>query len=341
MKGLLKFCLEATKGEDAPDISDPEAVLQSMEADKRKWLEEALSSMAVDVVEQLSNAIKILNSDSADLDEKEEVLDCLEDWICNIDMAVNFHKIGGFSSLLRCLQCPHPSLRSGASHLIAEISQNNPYCQEKFLADGFLQLLLTQLDEDEEEHCQVKALYALSCIARDDPACLEKISQLDGWSVLLRAIQKDSVKLRTKAGFFIRSAAMVCQKVTQQMVEMGLVIQLVFILQQKFESYHEHIISALSSLITRSPVAREEALAENLNLETLLISRLEVLGGNEEHMEYSEQCRGILTVISPEFIPSSEWREVGEWQGVPPGCQVRLDLSTGKKMARREENMDR
>ena len=94
MKGLLKFCLEATKGEDAPDISDPEAVLQSMEADKRKWLEEALSSMAVDVVEQLSNAIKILNSDSADLDEKEEVLDCLEDWICNIDMAVNFHKIG-------------------------------------------------------------------------------------------------------------------------------------------------------------------------------------------------------------------------------------------------------
>jgi len=341
MKGLLKFCLEATRGEDAPNISDPEAVLQSMGDDKRRWLEEALSSMSVDVVEQLSNAIKILNSDSADLDDKEEVLDCLEDWICNIDLAVNFHKIGGFSSLQSCLQSPQPSLRSGACHLIAEISQNNPYCQDKFLAEGFLQLLLTQLDEDEDEGCQVKALYALSCIAREDPVSLERLSQLDGWSVLLRAMQRNSTKLRAKAGFFIRSAALVSQKVAQQMVDMGLVIQLVFILQQKFESYQEHIISALASLITKSAVAREEARAENLNLETLLRSRLEEVGEQEEHQEYSEQCKGILTTIAPEFLPSEEWQEVGEWQSVPPGCQIRMDLNTGKKLARRDDITDR
>ena len=85
----------------------------------------------------------------------------------NIDMAVNFHKIGGFSCLKSCLNCPHPSLRSGASHLIAEISQNNPYCQEKFVTEEFLELLIQQLDEDTDDHCQVKALYGISCIARD------------------------------------------------------------------------------------------------------------------------------------------------------------------------------
>ena len=342
MKGLLKFCLEATRGEDAPDISDPEAVLQSMDADKRQWLEEALGSMSVDFIEQLSNGIKILNSDSADLDDKEEVLDSLEDWICNIDMAINFHKIGGFTSLRSCLQCPHPSLRSGAAHLIAEISQNNPYCQDKLVVEGFLELLLLQLDQDEDQHCQVKALYALSCIARSEPAILERVSQLDGWSVLLRALQRENVKLRTKAGFFIRSAALVSEKVTEQMVNMGLVTQLVFILHQNFETYHEHIISALATLVTKSTVAKEEARTENLNLESLLRSRLETAGGKEELVEYVEHCRTVLTILSPDFLPSSEWAEVGEWQAVPGGCQVRMDLQTGRKMARRiTETADR
>lgn len=341
MKGLLKFCLEATRGEDAPDISDPEAVLRSMEPDKKKWLEEALNSMSVDVVEQLTNAIKILNSDSADLEDKEEVLDNLEDWIGNIDMAINFHKIGGFTSLRSCLSCPHPSLRSGACHLMGEISQNNPYCQDKFVSEGFLEVLLRQVEEDEEEHCQVKALYALSCIGRDHPTSLQRISQLDGWSVLLRVIQRDSVKLRTKACFLIRSAALVSGEVAQQMVEMGLVVQLVFLLQQSFESYHEHILSALATLVTKSDRARDEARADNLNLETLLRDRLGLVGEAEEHWEYVEHCRVILTRIAPEFRPSEEWQEVGQWQAVPPGCQVRMDLSTGKKLARRDENTDR
>ncbi len=39
-QGLLKFCLEATKDEDAPAIPDnPEDVLQSMDQQRRQWLE--------------------------------------------------------------------------------------------------------------------------------------------------------------------------------------------------------------------------------------------------------------------------------------------------------------
>merc|ERR1712107_685465 len=60
MKGLLRFCVEATKNEDAPDLSDPEKILNDMDPEKRKWLEEALNSMSVDIVEQLVNGIKIL-----------------------------------------------------------------------------------------------------------------------------------------------------------------------------------------------------------------------------------------------------------------------------------------
>ena len=38
MKGLLRFCVEATKNEDAPDLSDPEKILNDMDPEKRKTL---------------------------------------------------------------------------------------------------------------------------------------------------------------------------------------------------------------------------------------------------------------------------------------------------------------
>ena len=94
--------------------------------------------MSVDMVEQLAEGIKILNSSTADL-EKGEALDCLEDWVGQVDMAVNFHKIGGYTAMQRCLESSHASLRAGAAHLAAECSQNNPYCQERFIEEKFLE----------------------------------------------------------------------------------------------------------------------------------------------------------------------------------------------------------
>lgn len=340
MPGLLKFCLEATSSEDAP-VQDPDKVLQEMDPERKKWLEEALSSMAVDFIEQLANGIKILNSDTADLEEKEEVLDKLEDWLGNIDMAVNFHKIGGYSCLRNCLLCPHPSLRSGASHLIAEISQNNPYCQEKFVSEGFLDLLVVQLDQDSDEHCQVKALYAISCISRDEPVALAKFGQLDGWGVLVRAVQRDSPKLRTKGCFMISSASQVSGQVVKEMVDMGLVMQLAHILHLPFDTSHEHILSALLTLVKNSSQAREEARAENLGLVEVLGNRMKVLEDKEEFSECVEHSKSILQLLQPDFVATEDWQEVADWQSVPGGCHVKMDMETGKKMARKEETADR
>jgi len=113
MQGLLKFCLEATRVEDAP-AADPEHQLEVMGPERRAWLEEAIQNMSVDVVEQLGNGIKVLLDPSVDLDTKEEVLDCLEDWLGTIDMACNFHKIGGFAALRQCLASPHASTTRSA-----------------------------------------------------------------------------------------------------------------------------------------------------------------------------------------------------------------------------------
>jgi len=340
MPGLLKFCLEATRSEDAPE-QDPDRALQEMDPERKKWLEEALSTMAVDFIEQLGNGIKVLNSDTADLDEKEEVLDKLEDWLGNIDMAVNFHKIGGYSCLRNCLSCPHPSLRSGASHLIAEISQNNPYCQEKFVFEGFLDLLVEQLDQDSDEHCQVKALYAISCISRDEPVALAKFGQLGGWSVLVKAVQRDNPKLRIKGCFMISSASQVSGQVVKEMVDMGLVMQLAHILHLPFDNSHEHILSALLTLVKNSSQAREESRIENLGLVEVLVSRVKLLEDKEEFSECVEHSESILKLLQPDFVPTEDWQEVADWQSLPGGCHVKMDMETGKKMARKEDTADR
>ena len=334
MKGLLKFCFEATKAEDAPDISDPEKILHDMEPEQKKWLEEALSSMSVDIVQQLTNGIRILNSEAED-EEKEEVLDLLEDWLGSIDMAINFHKIGGFSCLRKCLQSSSPGVRAGACHLMAEISQNNTYCQEKFVNEGFIQLLLQQLDSDSDSQCQVKALYAISCIARDSPETLTKLGDSDGWSVVLRAVQRDNVKLVTKGCFFITASVVASSLAARQMLDMGMVTQLAGLLAQEFSPHHEQVLAALRALMNSFQEAKEQA--KEAGLERLLLQRREELRGQEEFEESVEHCEKILQLLAPEFLPTGEWQEVQEWQGVPPGLHVKVDLESGRKMARREE----
>jgi len=300
LKGLLKFCLEATKTEDAPSIpSDPAAHLAAMEPERRQWLEEAINNMSVDMVQQLGNGIKVLLDPEADLDNKEEVLDCLEDWLGTIDMSCNFHKIGGFVALKQCLASPHPSLRSGAAHLVGEVSQNNPYCQDKLLEEGFLELLLQQLDTDSDPHCQVKALYAISCLAREHREGLAKLSQLDGWSVLVRAVQREDPKLRTKGCFLISSAAMVDSKVVEEMVNMGLVLQLAHILGAPHELSHEHVLNTLLTLVRGSNQARDEARAVT-GLLDCLEQRVKEVGGKEEGEEAVQYCHQLLALLKLE-----------------------------------------
>ena len=100
LQGLLKFCVEATKGEDAPDT---ESTIENMDPERRQWLEQALAGMSVDVVKELVEAIKVLNSSSVrdpnasdeEIEKIEYVFDCIGDWVGQVDMANNFHKIGG------------------------------------------------------------------------------------------------------------------------------------------------------------------------------------------------------------------------------------------------------
>ena len=61
----------------------------------------------------------------------------------------------------------------------------------------------------------MKALYAISCICRENLAALQHFNTLDGWSVVVRAIMSPIPKLRTKACFFLSAVAPGDQQVQQ------------------------------------------------------------------------------------------------------------------------------
>ena len=114
-----------------------------MDPERRRWLEEAIAGMTVDVVKQLAEAIKILGGPAAfdadasddDLEEIEMAFEAVDDWCGNLDMANNFHKIDGFHVLKKVLlESPHAMARANAANAAAEMAQNNPYCQQNFLS---------------------------------------------------------------------------------------------------------------------------------------------------------------------------------------------------------------
>ena len=87
-----------------------------------------------------------INAPECELKEVELAFEVILDRIGCIDMGNNFHKIGGSDVLKRCIiKSPHSIIKWNAANIIAELSQCNPYCQEHFVKEGFLPLLINLL----------------------------------------------------------------------------------------------------------------------------------------------------------------------------------------------------
>jgi hsp70-interacting protein len=124
--------------------------------------------MSVNVADELQKDVRLLKNvmelrEEDDPSEYEAALDRVADQADSMDVANDFYKIGGFSIFGACLNSPHNGIRWRVANLIAELTQNNLFCQEKVLEAGYMPILLSMIDSDTSELSRIKALYAVSC----------------------------------------------------------------------------------------------------------------------------------------------------------------------------------
>ncbi|KAH9373477.1 hypothetical protein HPB48_009522 [Haemaphysalis longicornis] len=296
LPALLNFCVQNTATQGAPGASSA-----SIDPERKKWLEEAMASMTVSPVEEMQKNLKMIQ-DTLDQEKEtaggqvpsEETCSTLESAIENITEyvgSIDCAKVRAccfFGHLVPGLCQPPQS----AWPLIAELVQNNPYCQQPNIQH--LKRLLQLVDTAGEEAVRLKALYAVSCLVRHNlPAYLE-FEKEDGFSVLLRALQSDTSKLKAKACFLLSSLCSQQEKSRGTLIGMGFVEQLAVLLQQEQGPHREHLLATLDTLVSECPSAREECRRPELHLEDTLRNSLAAVADHDEFREECEHCTHIL-----------------------------------------------
>jgi len=295
LQGLLRFAMEATKAEDAPHDSHS----GPLDDNRKKFLEAALNSMSVDVIEILQNKIRILqNADNlaedCDVSEHIVALETILEYVDNIDVANDFHKIGGFTIFHPCLKCVHSEIRAGACDVLAELCQNNPYCQRVVLDNGFIPMLLKILTTDGNNQVCVKALYATSCIVRQNTEGFNQLIQHEGLTVLLKILQKGDDKLRTKTAFLLSSMCKSQPDLMSRLVFLEYIPVLVSLLTQERQPSHEHILALLLLLVEENQAAMNECKNPKYNLKEIITNYLQKIANKDEYQEEEVYCKQLL-----------------------------------------------
>ncbi|XP_032244690.1 hsp70-binding protein 1 isoform X2 [Phoca vitulina] len=301
LQGLLQMAI--TAGSEEPD-PPPEP----MSEERRQWLQEAMSAAfrgQQEEVEQMKNCLRVLSQPApplaaeadlaADQQEREGALELLADLCENMDNAADFCQLSGMHLLVgRYLEAGPAGLRWRAAQLIGTCSQNVAAIQEQVLGLGALRKLLRLLDRDACDLVRVKALFAISCLVREQEAGLLQFLRLDGFSVLMRAMQQQVQKLQVKSAFLLQNLLVGHPEHKGTLCSMGMVQQLVALIRTEHSPFHEHVLGALCSLVTDFPQGVRECREPELGLEELLRHRCRLLQQHEEYQEELEFCEKLL-----------------------------------------------
>ncbi|XP_023938033.1 hsp70-binding protein 1 [Bicyclus anynana] len=310
LQGLLRFAMEATKAEDAPGNSE----LGPMDEERRKFLEEALKSLTVDVAQVLQSAIKVLTDSEKmssiqlgdDLPEDvQTAFNNIMEFIDDIDIANDFPKLGGFAIFPICYGSENEIVRAKASGVLAELCQNNPQCQALALESGVLNVLL-HLANTETGTALAKCIMAISCATREfEPACKELTAQ-GGCETLANVLKCSDSAARTKAAFLIQYLCHHHAEAKEKFIQQNLVKVIIEQIKSGRDDNSEHLLSVLESLLEGlDPTVVQQCRDPCLDLKNVLENHLNHPDLQDDtFMEEKEYCQAILKVFNN--FPQSE-----------------------------------
>ncbi|CAL1534713.1 unnamed protein product [Lymnaea stagnalis] len=307
IKGLLRFCMEATRSEDAPHPTDSE-IFEPLTEERKKWLENALACMTVNPVERMMICLTAIEEAEQDTESGTEqqirALTELQEWAEDLDIAGDFIKINGLRIVPKLLSSEVSELRWRCLELLGNLAQNNPTAQTALLTLKLLPAFLLLADTDPNPKVQIKALYAISCLVRSNTEAHTQLLAHDGLVVFVRALGNEEEKLKVKAAFLVSAICNSNPALKDNLVAIGAVEQLVSLLKEESHgSTHEHVMSALLTLVTDHTKAWEKCSSPELGVKSLLQQRIQFLEGKEQYEEEREYAQQLLKLLNS---PSSQ-----------------------------------
>ncbi|KAL7732109.1 hypothetical protein ACLKA6_010240 [Drosophila palustris] len=198
LEGLLRLAVENME-EDAQPSENPSV----MDAQRNEFLEAALQSMTMKV-DEVQYAMANLKNESVSIAEKLECLDIIRDNIDDIDAANSFVKTGGITTLLEYIRSPNRDLRPQSIYIVAEMAQNNEFCQNYFVNEKIIPVLTSTMNDADEDLAR-GSIYAISSLVQNCPLGLKEFLGTKGTQTLLSCLSSPHSTVYIKAAFLIAS----------------------------------------------------------------------------------------------------------------------------------------
>jgi len=133
--------------------------------------------------------------------EKVAILVDMEYSVHNLDVAADFVKLGGIQLIKSDLNSTLDELRASVAMTLGSAMQNNPDVQKAVLDINLLPTFLRLLATDSSLLVKQRALYALSCLVRNQPLAQKAFLSNGGFSTLSKLFgsKGTSLKLQVKA----------------------------------------------------------------------------------------------------------------------------------------------
>lgn len=245
------------------------------------------------MIEEIQKAANVLESPTSSEDEKIDALTTIIDYVDSIDTANDFCKIGGLDILLPLITSEYPRIQSMSASLVAELAQNNPFCQKRLLDANVLSKLMSLLSEPQTA---TNGIHAISCLVRSYEPCLKAFTEVGGLECLLGCLQPVSEeKLIVKSLFLLSSLCADYPYIRDDLVKLGAVEQIISLLKPTSE-YDVQLETALSTL--RSLTDNCDAIARckevDVNLKETLEDIISKCGQKAECTEIVEYCQSLL-----------------------------------------------
>lgn len=155
-------------------------------------------------VDDVQYALTNLKDESVSMAEKLECLDIIRDNIDDIDAANSFVKTGGITTILEYIRLPNCDLRPQSIYIVAEMAQNNEFCQNYFVNEKIIPVLIPTMNDADEELAR-GSIYAISSLIQNFPTGLKEFLQSNGIQTLLSCLSSSHVTVYIKSAFLIAS----------------------------------------------------------------------------------------------------------------------------------------